>query len=44
MISKSAVERERCLHSTLHLFRAYAEASDGDVRIMFYFTFNYSVL
>nr|XP_042909202.1 maestro heat-like repeat-containing protein family member 1 [Parasteatoda tepidariorum] len=30
MMSKNAVERERCLHSTLHLLRCYAEASSGD--------------
>ncbi|GFQ65281.1 maestro heat-like repeat-containing protein family member 1 [Trichonephila clavata] len=28
MVSKNAVERERCLHSTLHLLRCYAEASE----------------
>lgn len=36
MISKNAVERERCLHSTLHLFRSFAEASGGDA----YYAFN----
>ncbi|KFM62094.1 HEAT repeat-containing protein 7A, partial [Stegodyphus mimosarum] len=30
MVSKNAVERERCLHSTLHLVRSYAEASGSD--------------
>ncbi|GIX73829.1 maestro heat-like repeat-containing protein family member 1 [Caerostris extrusa] len=30
MISKNAVERERCLHSTLHLLRSYAEATESD--------------
>ncbi|XP_054723118.1 maestro heat-like repeat-containing protein family member 1 [Uloborus diversus] len=30
MTSINAVERERCLHSTLHLLRAFAEASESD--------------
>ncbi|GBO33538.1 Maestro heat-like repeat-containing protein family member 1, partial [Araneus ventricosus] len=35
MVSKNAVERERCLHSTLHILRAYAEASESDAYIPF---------
>ncbi|CAL1293706.1 unnamed protein product [Larinioides sclopetarius] len=35
MVSKNAVERERCLHSTLHILRAYAEASESDSYIPF---------
>ncbi|KAG8195722.1 hypothetical protein JTE90_002985 [Oedothorax gibbosus] len=35
MVSKNAVERERCLHSSLHILRSFAEAAEGDAYIPF---------